>query len=181
MGSRVLDPELLTQLGMGPIRQRRRPAPRPSRPGGRREAEPKLADSFRVITAPVKFRLPWPPTSNHYWVRTKFGGMAIGKAGREFRRDVVAEWSRQVGPCTFHGRLAIEIRCTMPDARDRNIDNLLKATLDSLAHAGAYRNDFQVKAITIEEGVISAPGWIDVVLGPQPGVGHQKRLFSVEW
>ena len=37
----------------------------------------------------------------------------------------------------------------MPDKRRRDLDNLLKATLDSLTHAGVWSDDSQIDALSI--------------------------------
>ena len=44
----------------------------------------------------------------------------------------------------FTGRLRVEIEAFRPDKRRRDLDNLLKATLDGLAHAGVYEDDSQI-------------------------------------
>jgi len=45
--------------------------------------------------------------------------------------------------------LDVDIELYPPDRRRRDIDNTLKALLDSLQHGGAYFNDSQVKRLTI--------------------------------
>lgn len=44
----------------------------------------------------------------------------------------------------FKGHLKVEIEAFRPDKRRRDLDNLLKATLDGLAHAGVYEDDSQI-------------------------------------
>jgi crossover junction endodeoxyribonuclease RusA len=45
-----------------------------------------------------------------------------------------------------------------PDRRKRDVDNTIKPTLDSLAHAGVMVNDVQVKRLTVEMFEHEKPG-----------------------
>lgn len=185
MGSRVLDAELLTQLGMGPIRQRRRPSqrPRPSRPGGRRESEPKLADSFRVADHPVTVQLGFPPMLNHYYRSAIIGGhvsVYLSKEGRAYREHVIQAWSDQAG-VTFVGLLVLEIELVFPDKRDRDIDGCLKSLIDGLQHAGAYRDDKCVKGLIVHQEQVRKPGYAIVTVRPKRGVDQQRDLFETRW
>ena len=49
----------------------------------------------------------------------------------------------------FKGKLRVEIEAWRPDNRRRDLDNLLKATLDGLAHAGVYEDDSQIVDLRI--------------------------------
>jgi crossover junction endodeoxyribonuclease RusA len=142
--------------------------------------EPRLCDLFRVAASPVKVRLPWPPSVNHYWVRTKYG-MALSKRALQYRKLVERAWREQAGAVTFRGRLAMRMVCVFPDRIERDLDNLRKAVWDSLAHAGAYESDTQIRLDIAEQDAIAKPGWIDVTIGPKPGVDQQRGLFEVNF
>lgn len=89
--------------------------------------------------------LPWPPSVNHYW-RMVRGRFYVSGEGVAYRKEV----TRRVGECdTLKGRLAVEILLYPPDRRKRDIDNVCKAVLDSLAHAGAYENDCQIDRLSV--------------------------------
>lgn len=117
------------------------------------------------------FVLPYPPTVNHYWVSfvmpVKGGGnrvaMAVGPAGLEFRRDVEAAFTKQKG-VTFKGPLLFSGVFCPPDRRARDLDNLLKAVIDSLkrredlAFPGAYLDDKQIQQINIRFGGVIKGG-----------------------
>ena len=49
----------------------------------------------------------------------------------------------------FEGKMCVVIEAWRPDYRRRDLDNLLKATLDGLAHAGVYDDDSQIVDLRI--------------------------------
>lgn len=105
----------------------------------------------------MKFELPWPPSVNHYWIQMVRGRkviVAIGQRGQEFRRQV-AEIVGEMTP--LEGPLAVRIEAYFPDRRKRDLDNLLKAPLDALEHAGLYKNDGQIRDLHIL-GINVVPG-----------------------
>jgi crossover junction endodeoxyribonuclease RusA len=98
----------------------------------------------------IEFRLPYPPSVNHYWRRVGTRTL-ISRGGRAFRTEVCAILAaRRVQPLT--GTLVMEIVVHPPDRRRRDIDNVQKALLDALQHGGAYADDSQIVRLTIEKG-----------------------------
>jgi crossover junction endodeoxyribonuclease RusA len=91
----------------------------------------------------IEITLPWPPSVNTYW-RNFDGRMIISAKGREYRETVGDQMILQKQIKHFTGRLRVEIEAFRPDKRRRDLDNLLKATLDGLAHAGVYEDDSQI-------------------------------------
>jgi len=127
------------------------------------------------LPAPVvTLRLPWPPSVNHYWRHVVIGQHAqvyIATAGKRFRTDVLAAWLATPRP-RLTGRLAVEILATQPDRRKRDIDNLLKALLDALQHAGVFGDDNQVDRLTVARAGVESPGCVEVriaVIGESEG------------
>ena len=108
--------------------------------------------------------LPWPPSVNHYW-RSFQGRVLISKAGREYR-DLVSLMAGAHRPCL--GRLAVEIVAHPPDHRRRDLDNIAKAMLDAMQHAGLYEDDSQIDRITITRGKIMPDGVVSVVVSEIP-------------
>lgn len=91
--------------------------------------------------------LPWPPSVNHYW-RTFRGRMLISAEGRAYRK-VVAD--SVIGMPKFgDAKLTVYIQALVPDNRRRDVDNLLKAPLDALCHAGIYDDDSQIVELSIK-------------------------------
>ena len=108
--------------------------------------------------------LPYPPSINTYW-RTVAGRTMTSKAGRDYRKAVIGECLpervRNHGkPLT--GRLHATITAYPPDRRRRDLDNLPKAILDALAHAGIYVDDSQIDRLLIVRGAIQQAGRVHV-------------------
>ncbi len=102
--------------------------------------------------APLRLDLPWPPTANLIWRTAVIRGVArqyLTREGQRFRFSV----QRVVGPVQpILGPVSIRIIAFAPDRRRRDLDNLLKATLDALTHAGVWRDDSQLVRIDIARG-----------------------------
>jgi crossover junction endodeoxyribonuclease RusA len=96
----------------------------------------------------IEITLPWPPSVNTYW-RNFDGRMIISARGRDYRETVGDQMTLQKMVKHFKGQLKVEIEAFRPDKRRRDLDNLLKATLDGLAHAGVYEDDSQIVDLRI--------------------------------
>lgn len=96
----------------------------------------------------INVTLPWPPSVNTYW-RNFDGRMIISAKGREYRESVGDQILLQRAAKFFQGKLRVVIEAARPDRRRRDLDNLLKATLDGLAHAGVYEDDSQIVDLRI--------------------------------
>ena len=96
----------------------------------------------------IEITLPWPPSVNTYW-RNFDGRMIISAKGREYRETVGDQMMLQKKVRHFAGPLRVVIEAWRPDKRRRDLDNLLKATLDGLAHAGVYEDDSQIVDLRI--------------------------------
>lgn len=106
--------------------------------------------------------LPWPPSVNRYW-RSAMGRVLISAEGREYRRNVAACCLVQ-GVRGTAGPLAVSIVAHAPDGRRRDLDNLLKAPLDALTHAGAWKDDSQISDLRIMWGEPSKPGRLEITI-----------------
>lgn len=94
------------------------------------------------------FTFPYPPSVNHYYVRTRFG-MCVGRRGKAFRQEVKA-LSQKSKPITPPVKMLIYLHA--PDSRRRDLDNILKALLDAMEHAGIYENDSQICDLHVVRG-----------------------------
>jgi len=114
--------------------------------------------------AQIKIEIPFPPSVNHYYRRVGTKTM-ISRSGRQYREDVSkVVWLSKSIPTPQSGKLAVALVAHPPDIRRRDLDNLLKASLDSLTHAGVWVDDSQIKALSIEWGNVVAGGRLDVVV-----------------
>lgn len=114
-----------------------------------------------------EIELPWPPSVNAYWRTPKGAGRPIiSERGREYRTRVI-DLIYQARLPKLTGELRCEIEAFPPDRRKHDLDNLLKATLDALAHGGLYADDSQIKRLVIEERAVTAPGILLIRIGPR--------------
>ena len=115
------------------------------------------------MTDAINITLPWPPSVNRIW-RSVGGRVLLSADGRAYRHAVAVAVVEQHGsgdPLT--GRLSMTIRAYPPDRRRRDLDNVLKAILDSLEHAGSvYENDAQIDHLSIRRMNVAKPGRVEV-------------------
>lgn len=101
----------------------------------------------------IEITLPWPPSVNHYWRTPRSGPLSgrtlISEEGRQYRDAVALQVTLQRARHRTTARLRVEIEAWMPDRRRRDLDNLPKAVLDSLTHAGVWADDAQIDDLRI--------------------------------
>lgn len=102
----------------------------------------------------MKLILPWPPSVNRYWRHPTKGRLAglhlISEEGRTYREAVALQVRAQHGtPEQIAHPMAVDIEVFMPDRRRRDLDNLLKALLDSLTYAGVWADDSLIHDLRI--------------------------------
>lgn len=96
----------------------------------------------------IKLTVGWPPTVNTYW-RTFNGRMIISADGRKYRKAIIEQLFVERMAKHLSGSLRVTIEALRPDERRRDLDNLLKSTLDALSHAGLYEDDSQIRDLRI--------------------------------
>ncbi|HAN99482.1 MAG TPA: hypothetical protein DCQ98_19585 [Planctomycetaceae bacterium] len=111
----------------------------------------------------IELSLPFPPSVNHYWRRVGARTL-VSRTGRAYRATIVALLRDRAAP-PLQERLTVEIEVHPPDRRRRDLDNLLKALIDALAHAGLYADDSQIDRLLIERRGPLAGGRVVVRLG----------------
>lgn len=96
----------------------------------------------------LKILLPYPPSVNTYW---GFHG------SRRFLTPKATAFKKEVADafvaCKQQGfgdaRLFVTLRLNPPDKRQRDIDNVVKSTLDALVQAGVFNDDSQVDGLLV--------------------------------
>lgn len=119
----------------------------------------------KSTTPTIALRLPYPPSVNHYWRHWR-GRFVVATEGKRFRANVQGEYWTQYGMQNpmLKGRLGVSIDAVMPDRRRRDIDNLTKSVLDSLAFAGVFEDDEQIDQLIVRRLHVEPPGCVDVVI-----------------
>lgn len=110
----------------------------------------------------MQLTLPWPPSVNHYWLKNRTH-VYISARGRAYRAEVLASVTNQ-GRFSGDTRLQVSITAYPPDRRRRDIDNLLKCTLDSLEHAKVFNDDSQVDKLYIERAGVIKGGQLEITI-----------------
>lgn len=110
--------------------------------------------------------LPFPPSVNTYWRSIVIRGavrVLISKKGREYRKAVAGVIGPRKKPTDK--RLKVRITVNPPDRRKRDLDNMPKAILDALTHAGVWEDDSQIDELTIMRREVIKGGavWVTVV------------------
>ena len=101
-----------------------------------------------------ELHLPFPPTLNSYYVKTK-QGQFISLKGKKYRAEVEAEVEQQLanlGVIPFEHQLNLTVVVHMPDKRTRDLDNYMKALLDALTKAEVWTDDSLVDQLIIYRG-----------------------------
>jgi crossover junction endodeoxyribonuclease RusA len=94
----------------------------------------------------------------------------ISREGRTFRTNVCALLAGG-GPRKppAGGRVALAMDAFPPDRRRRDLDNLLKPTLDALQHGGVYEDDSQIDLLLVRRREPDRPdGHVAVHVAPLP-------------
>ncbi len=125
--------------------------------------------------------LPWPPSVNSYWRHPSRGPLAgrhlISEAGRLYRTSV---WALAPRRAVLTGRLSVVIEAYPPDRRARDIDNLPKAPLDALTHAGVWTDDSQIDKLTIERCAVVKGGRLDITIEIIADVCKSPQFHSIQ-
>ena len=118
--------------------------------------------------------LPWPPSVNHYWIRTR-RGMTRSKRAKAYLHAVSASLIDQGhkdiaiglkrGPY-YTERLRVTVIANPPNRIRRDLDNLGKAACDAMAHVGLYRDDSQIDDWRVIRGEVVKGGELIVTMEP---------------
>lgn len=109
----------------------------------------------------MNLTLPFPPSVNAMY-RTVGGRMLLSKVGRQYAIAVKSILGER---CPIDEPLEVIINAHAPDARRRDLDNLLKGGLDSITKAGLWADDSLIHKLTI--------GWA--------GVPAPERRVIIDW
>lgn len=115
----------------------------------------------------IILNLPFPPSVNTYYRRGAHATY-MSKGGREYKQKVAEYIVESNTPKLGAARLSLEIVLWPKDKRKYDIDNRIKALLDSLQDAGVFDDDEQIDQINIYRGTGEIKGgsvrvliWVD--------------------
>ena len=84
--------------------------------------------------------LPFPPSNNNYYVKTK-RGIYISQKGRKYRAETAESIAEQMPGVFIQDRIMVETIYFAPDNRGRDIANYSKALHDAITNAGMWNDD----------------------------------------
>lgn len=96
-----------------------------------------------------------PPSVNHYWERSG-KGMKLTDRARQFHAVMIA----LIPALRLTSRLKLEVIFHFPTKQKRDIDNHLKATIDSLVKCGFCEDDEQFDELVVKRGAVVKGGLI---------------------
>ena len=99
----------------------------------------------------IVLNLPFPPSVNTYYRRGAHATY-MSKNGREYKQAVAEYIAESNTPKLGAARLSLEIVLWPKDKRKYDIDNRIKALLDSLQDAGVFDDDEQIDQINVYRG-----------------------------
>ena len=100
--------------------------------------------------------LPYPPSVNGYYA-TVGKRRIVSRRGLAFRASVIRSVPRIA---RLEGLLSMDVDIYPPSKRLYDVDNLAKALLDSLKHAGIYEDDSQVHRLCMTKRDVVKGGQI---------------------
>lgn len=103
--------------------------------------------------------LPYPPSVNTYYVHTR-RGVRVADKGKQYRAAVEAAIHEQGLAAHIDHPVCVQVVVYPPDHRRRDVDNTLKALLDSLTHADVWGDDAQVDQLFVYRGQVVPGGQI---------------------
>jgi crossover junction endodeoxyribonuclease RusA len=114
----------------------------------------------------IEFTIPYPPTVNNYKRR---GATRYTKTGKTYQSLVNTDatnrfyyetWVkiRSLNAVGFAGAtISVTLGVCPPDGRKRDLDNVVKPTLDALQRGGLFTDDYQIARLVVERKAIIKP------------------------
>jgi len=110
-----------------------------------------------------RLTLPWPPGNNHLF--SVFRGRKIkSKKGREYTAAVTQQITKANQQYQLAGRLKVKILAYPPTRARRDLDNLFKAPLDSLTHAGVIADDSLIDDVRMVRCEVVKGGRLEIII-----------------
>ena len=112
----------------------------------------------------MEFSLPFPPTINNYYSRS-YNGVYINKRGKHYTDLVLWTMRDKIGFSFGDARISMTIDLYAPDNRRRDLDNILKCTLDVMQKLFVYKDDSQIDELIVRrKSVLKKDGKLDIYI-----------------
>lgn len=128
----------------------------------------------------IELFLPFPPSINQYYVKTR-NGLFISNKGRAFRAGVLKDVKIQCGsmsPISTYVHTSVVL--FMPDKRKRDLDNYIKPLLDSLTQCGFWIDDSLVQQFFVYRGEQQPSGSVFMRISPAGPIIRRGDLHLLE-
>jgi len=112
----------------------------------------------------IKFDLPYPPSINNYYNRT-LNGVFLKKKVKNYIDSTVLLLKNKIAGSFGNKRVRVELHVRQPDNRRRDIDNILKCTLDIIQKLKVYEDDSQIVALLVMKKKMRDDSKIEVIVG----------------
>lgn len=99
-----------------------------------------------------------PPSVNNYWLDSGKGRKRLSKRALHFK----AVMERFINPLGFGGKVSVNVQFAPPDAKVRDIDNIVKPIFDSLSKCGLILDDRQVEKLVVDRLPIQKNGLLKI-------------------
>jgi crossover junction endodeoxyribonuclease RusA len=105
--------------------------------------------SFWSFWKMLEIFLPFPPSVNVYWGFSGSRRFLTNKA-KAFKTAAKDRFAATGHQGLGKARLSVSMTLHAPDKRVRDIDNVVKSTLDALCQAGVFADDGQVDVLLVQ-------------------------------
>lgn len=119
-----------------------------------------------MLPSPIYLTLPYPPSTNHMYLRMRNGGVSLTPEAVLYRQSVRA---RLNGQEPLDGPVCVRVDVYRP-RRHGDLDNVLKSLLDSLSSgpdgSGLYHDDRQVTHLIARRYDDRAQPRVELIVSP---------------
>jgi len=98
----------------------------------------------------MRFQFEFPPSTNNLFIPFKGKGLIKNKGYRTWQDANAWIIRQQIGLVKIEGQFEIHFVFERPDRRKRDLDNLIKASLDCIVNARVIDDDFLCQKLTAE-------------------------------
>ena len=101
-----------------------------------------------------------PPSVNNYWIKGANKTNRLSKRALHFK----AVMDRFINPVGYEGKVSVNVQYAPPDAKVRDIDNIVKPIFDALSKCGLILDDKQVEKLVVERLPIQKNGLVKILV-----------------